>query len=108
MSAIPPTETLYVLGEIGAERMAQDARFGEQNHADGTGSASDRWAANNARIECDLATEAAELTWKHILREEVAEALAESDAMRLRTELVQVAAVAAAWVESIDRRRGKR
>jgi hypothetical protein len=34
----------------------------------------------------------------------VAEALAEDDPTLLRAELIQVAAVAVAWVEAIDRR----
>ena len=33
----------------------------------------------------------------------VGEAFAESDPDKLRTELIQVAAVAVAWIESIDR-----
>ncbi|HYF53037.1 MAG TPA: hypothetical protein VEA41_02135 [Salinarimonas sp.] len=44
------------------------------------------------------------MTYSQILAEEVAEALAESDPMLLRAELVQVAAVAVQWVEAIDRR----
>jgi len=40
------------------------------------------------------------------MAEEVAEAFAETDAALLRTELIQVAAVIAAWVSDIDRRRG--
>lgn len=99
-----PGTTGFVIGEIMAERGAQDARFGEQNHPDGTGSASDRWAANNARIEADLATDTGTLTWKAVLKEEVMEAFAESDLVRLREELVQVAAVATCWVEALDRR----
>ena len=42
-------------------------------------------------------------TWADILREEYFEALAETDPARLRVELIQVAAVAVAWVEAIDR-----
>lgn len=42
--------------------------------------------------------------WRTILAEEVYEAFAETDPARLRHELVQVAAVAAAWVEDIDSR----
>lgn len=42
--------------------------------------------------------------WRHILDEEVAEALAETDPERLRAELVQVAAVAVQWIEALDRR----
>jgi hypothetical protein len=44
-----------------------------------------------------------EVTWLDILLEEVAEAFAESDLVKLRTELIQVAAVAVRWVEAIDR-----
>lgn len=42
--------------------------------------------------------------WSLILLEEVYEALAESDPAKLRAELIQVAAVAASWIENIDRR----
>ncbi len=44
--------------------------------------------------------------WRDILLEEVFEALAEEEPKELRKELVQVAAVAAQWVEAIDRRGG--
>jgi hypothetical protein len=47
------------------------------------------------------------LKWVDILEEEVAEAAAESDPAKLRAELVQVAAVAVAWIEAIDRRAAK-
>jgi hypothetical protein len=48
------------------------------------------------------------VTWAHILTEEFYEALAEADPEKLREELVQVAAVAVAWVECLDRmRRGR-
>jgi hypothetical protein len=57
-----------------------------------------------ARNSNDRAVREGTLTWTHILEEEVCEALAETDQERLREELVQVAAVACAWVECIDRR----
>ncbi len=41
---------------------------------------------------------------RHILLEEVHEALAEDDPTRLRAELLQVAAVAVCWVEAIEQR----
>lgn len=45
-----------------------------------------------------------EVTWADILLEEVAEAFDEPDESdSLRTELVQVAAVVASWIEDIDR-----
>lgn len=103
-----------VLAEIGVERDAQDEKWGEHNHPDGTGpnlpllygskmpSFSD--LANSARTITDLRAKLGKLTWADILLEEVFEALAEDDATKLRTELVQVSAVATAWVEAIDRR----
>jgi hypothetical protein len=94
-----------VLAEVAVERQMQDDQWGEQNHPDGTGQwVHERTSAELARAACQRAADEGTLTWAHILREEVTEALAESDPARLRAELVQVAAVAAAWVEAIDRR----
>lgn len=91
-----------VLAEVAAERHRQDERWGEQNHQNGTGSAYAA-EASSARKECDRAAGAGELTWRHILLEEVAEAGAEHDPASLRAELIQVAAVAVAWAEALDR-----
>jgi len=93
-----------VLAEVAAERGRQDATWGEQNHADGTGRDCDKVSADRAREACERSFREGWGSWSHILREEVAEAFAESDPVRLREELIQVAAVAAAWVEAIDRR----
>lgn len=43
-------------------------------------------------------------TWMHLVREEVAEAFQEDDPVRLREELLQVAALAVSWIETLDRR----
>ncbi|WP_026931205.1 hypothetical protein [Glycomyces tenuis] len=91
-----------VLGDIAAEQVRQDAKFGEQNHIDGTGDYDE--AADAARRACQRAAKHGYLTWRHVLAEEVAEAFAETDPAKLRAELIQVAAVAATWVEAIDRR----
>ncbi|MGH3614342.1 MAG: hypothetical protein ACRDRK_17495 [Pseudonocardia sp.] len=93
-----------VLADITAEREAQHAVHGVQHHLpDGTGP---YWAplADNARRECEQAGAAGRLTWRQILLEEVAEALAEHDPDRLRRELVQVVAVGAQWLQAIDNR----
>jgi hypothetical protein len=93
-----------VLADITAEREAQHAVHGVQHHLpDGTGP---QWAqlADNARRECEQAAAAGRLTWRHILLEEVAEALAEDDPALLRRELVQVVAVGAQWLQAIDNR----
>ena len=95
-----------VLGEIVQERARQDAKWGEQNHPDGTAvfPRADRRAADEARRECQTLAAGGFCTWRAILAEEVAEAFAESDPAKLRAELVQVAAVAVQWIQAIDRR----
>lgn len=79
--------SLIIFEEIAAERTLQDAKWGEQNHAD--------------------------FPWLAILTEEVGEVaqaalhdvFGGSHAGTLRHELMQVAAVAVGWLECIDRRR---
>lgn len=104
-----------VLAEIAAERERQDEKWGEQNHPDGTGPnffplrAHRSWhTASRLAAEAKKVTDAAArdqtTTWRVILLEEVFEAFAEADPAKLRAELIQVAAVAAQWVEAIDRR----
>lgn len=95
--------TASVLAEVAAERSRQDAKWSEQNHPDGTDEVW-RAAADRARRACQRAAAHDEVTWFHILREEFWEAMAETDPSSLRIELVQLAAVAVAHVEAIDRR----
>lgn len=81
-----------------------------QDHPDGTGNlrpqGASEWLAAAAvlREACDRAFKTGRGTWAHILLEEVAEVMDESDPQRLRAELVQVGAVVARWVDAIDRR----
>jgi len=95
-----------VLGDVERERLRQDAKWGEQNHPDGTHDSYTLRAEAERRL-ADNAAKHGSLTWRHILAEEFYEALAEEDPVKLRAELIQVAAVAAAWVEAIDRRTGE-
>jgi predicted house-cleaning noncanonical NTP pyrophosphatase (MazG superfamily) len=94
-----------VLADVKAEREAQDRMWGVQEFPDGSGSefAED---ADRAKLECATAYQQGELTWRHILAEEFFEALAESDPAALRVELVQTAAVAVKWIQSLDRQHG--
>jgi hypothetical protein len=96
-----------VLTEVFLERYHQDKTWGEQNHPDGTGGEDFEWRADFAKRRCQARAAMGTITWRHILDEEVAEAFAESDTAKLRAELIQVAAVATAWVEAIDRREGR-
>lgn len=54
---------------------------------------------------CDRATAEGIVTWRDILDEESAEALAESDPSKLETELIQVATVCLRWIRSLRMRR---
>ena len=103
-----PTFVSPVQREVMQERDRQDAKWGQQNHPDGSGdepgSRLRALQADHAREVCQKHAAEGTVTWLDILREELAEAFAESDPAKLRAELIQVAAVAVAWVEAIDRR----
>lgn len=60
--------------------------------------------ADLARARTNAAAQEGTLTWRHVLDEEVAEALAEVDPGALAAELVQVAAVAIRWATAIAAR----
>jgi hypothetical protein len=100
-----------VLAEVAEERARQDAKWGPQNHPDGTGTAYGLSAVPEldvdfAKQRCDAAFARGAGTWEHILYEEFCEAMAEDDPARLRAELLQTAAVAVHWIEALDRRHG--
>ena len=103
-------KTANALREVVAERVAQDGRWGVQNHPDRALLALDVWSFHHGMDAADWkarnATRASrgELAWDGILLEEVFEACAETDPVKIREELVQVAAVAVAWIEALDRR----
>lgn len=101
--------TGLVLDEVNDERMEQDSKWGQQNHPiHSTGSfamkpehfhdEADLWKREN-----DFRVKKGAIGWDGILLEEVYEALAETDPAKQREELVQVAAVAVAAIECIDR-----
>lgn len=98
-----PFQTHGVLADVFSERVRQHQKFGRQSHPDGT-SVYNKSLAERVRAACDEATRDGSLTWRHILAEEYFEAVSEKSLRQLRAELVQVAAVAVAWIEDIDRR----
>lgn len=106
------TPTDRVLDELRAERTRQEAKWGPQNLPDGTGP---DWIAPGmaygygrmadlVRSACDTRREDDRRIMALVLLEEVFEALAESDPVKLRAELIQVGAVAVKWAEALDRR----
>lgn len=92
-----------VVSAIRAEMSRQIDQWGEQSHPDGT-SIEYHLQAKTWKDINDSSAEHGDLTWAGILSEEFYEALAETDPVKLRTELLQVAAVAGSWVKDIDTR----
>ena len=100
-----------ICAEIAAERRRQVARWGRQDHPSVSPDSPESPAVHAERAEAWKAVNdgrrAGEHSWDAILLEEVYEALAETDDVRRRAELLQVAAVAAAEIEAIDWRLGR-
>lgn len=93
-----------VAQDVDEERTRQDAKWGVQDHPDGTGGEFYKFHSNSHRTAADSAAKAGSLTWRHVLIEEMFEAFAETDPAKLREELVQCSAVCQSWCEAIDRR----
>ena len=105
-------QTLGILAEVVDERVRQDAKWGEQNHPNGTGPyvvwtlggrITAQVMAARARDMCQEAARRGECTWLLIALEEMAEAFAEDDPYRVRQEVLQLVAVGVSWIEAIDR-----
>lgn len=92
-----------LLEQVAQERTRQLAVYGEQHHPDGA-QRDDVVSAELYRDLYEVAVAAGVVTWRNILLEEVYEATSEQDDKLRRDELLQVAAVALAWVEDIDGR----
>jgi hypothetical protein len=104
-----PIEVGYSVGEVSKEMHRQVAKWGVQQHVsytpDGVMTNYEWWAAK-AKAFCDQKADGGTVSWLDILMEEVFEAAEEAekgDRAKLRMELVQIAAVATSWIESIDR-----
>lgn len=81
-----------VIREIIEERSRQDLKWGEQNWIDPA------WTSILSEEVGEAAREANDGTWPPH------DKTREESTRRLRKELIQVAAVAVAWIEAIDRR----
>ncbi|QDH93048.1 hypothetical protein SEA_STEPHIG9_49 [Mycobacterium phage Stephig9] len=107
------TPTGDALNLVREERMAQDGKWGEQNWPDALSQCNyPSPGALAARAITDGRAQDGSLSYTDILLEEVAEAVDEARASalgvrgskgRLKTELIQVAAVAVAWFEKLNR-----
>jgi hypothetical protein len=107
--------TREVLELVFAERESQEAQYGEENidRPSGTGPSTcwlGPYTGDSAdQIQRTLRTdyeefedETGRVTWVHLIREEIAEAFEEDDNARLASEMIQVAALCVAFVETLD------
>lgn len=98
--------TAHISREFRAERARQDSTWGQQNHPSfrpGRTPAFLQGQMDSARKLAEHHAANGTLTWDDILMEEVHEVRATDNLVDLRAELVQVMAVAGAWIESLDR-----
>lgn len=108
-------EISKVYQEVKIERERQDKKFGESNHPSINESIPRKFrnqfygipTEEESRDKCESNHLNKSVTWADILIEEVAEVVNAKDERDRREELIQVAAVALAWVESIDRKEKK-
>lgn len=114
--------TCTVLAEIANERTRQNNRWGQQDHDDHLPVTWEQQqtlmmeygilAQKFKEIHANAAEKLTAMgrppgrtsAWDVILLEEVYETVCEDSPERIREELVQVAAVAVAWIEALDRR----
>ena len=92
--------TVFVLSEVEKERYSQDDKWGEQNHDPQT------YLSILLEEAGEAAKEANDLRWVKIPNPDEF-GLERMRLNRLRTEMVQVAAVALAMVECMDRGKWK-
>lgn len=118
MSLVKSAEATFgVLAEVAAERVRQDAKWGQQDHpcVDEPHIGKPGWIGirygiigeAEAKRQCETAFAAGCGTYADIAIEEVAEAVCAEDDAKRRAELVQCAAVFVAWIEAIDRRNAR-
>ena len=104
-----------IFNEIRTEREKQEAKWGQQNHPILDPILIDRSpermceeyeipSENRARQMVEIHSERGDLTYMHILIEEISEsASCGSNIEELRKELIQSASVLVAMIESLDR-----
>lgn len=89
-----------LVDDVWAERERQLKAIGLQTRPDGDPTLYDL-PLQLARKAYDDAVDRGELSWTHILEEEVQEALAARTPSEREKELIQVAAVALSWVQDL-------
>lgn len=103
MPSLSHAENLY-RADVAPLLWANQKQWGDnQSHPDGT--SQHHWGeAEYFKARCKSLDAAGTITWLDILREEFFEAAAETEPERIRAELLDVIAVAFAWIDDIDKR----
>ncbi len=91
-----------VFAQAAMERHRQRIKWGLQSLPNGTGRHDDWQVAEFYKRVTDANDKDGTLSWRDVLLEKVFESLAETETEELRTELIQVIAVAAAWIGDLD------
>lgn len=91
---------------VDEERQHQLAQWGDQHRPNGTGEDFHVLAAEGIKQSVQRAEASGGANWRQVLMEETAEVFAENNPTALLAELVQVAAVAAAWAYDLKRTHG--
>lgn len=93
-----------VLADVRAERMRQITKFGEQHRKDGADPMTYGPIAARSRENFQNAEANGGATWHRALNGPFFESVSETDPAALRASLVELAAVACAWIEDLDSR----
>ena len=94
-----------IFDEIRAERRRQDEKRGEQNHQMLDKCVPTQYMEDGASIYKEI-NSSEKRSWFSIIQEEIYKAFAETEPEKQREEMIQVAAVAVAIIEYLDRRIG--
>lgn len=108
----------FITAEVYYERLRQHEKWGQQDHPDFNptlGNNAKDFIADleipteeRAKFICEDSFKKSQGSFSVILLEEFCEAIAAGrNVKELRKELIQVAAVAVGWIETIDRKHGK-
>lgn len=109
-----------VFREVMSEQVRQYVKWGEQNHPSvdvmlhQQGRIYERMSEHyevptqqRAKFLCDKAAKDGDVTYSHIIIEELCEAINSVDDSERRIELIQLAACVVQWIQAIDRRNEK-
>jgi len=109
---LSPEKPIYLIcEEIKKERDRQNDKWGQQNHdlvdytytPEGMNRCYEILSEERAKYLCESSVKHGNLTWGHIIVEELVEALCAKTVKEQREELIQCGAVIVAMIESLDR-----